>query len=107
MGPLDRLCLAGRTQDSPDFDVYQARKIVLDMRSATPVEFDGEDEGTVQRLVVDVVPRAVQVLLPEGAPAAQGAKADPVEVARRSFLPVVLTLGVVSAVGTLLWRRRR
>lgn len=99
--------LRGRTHDAPDFDVHQARHVVLESRHAQPVEFDGENGGTTRRLAVEIVPHAVRVLLPEGAPAAKDAKEDPVEVARRSLVPLVLTLGIVSGIGVWLWRRRQ
>ena len=99
--------LLGRTQESPDFDVYQARRVVLETRRPTPVEFDGEDEGETQRLVVEIVPKAVQILLPDGAPAAKATLGDPAEVARRSLVPALFVLVSVAAMSVWGWRRRR
>jgi YegS/Rv2252/BmrU family lipid kinase len=97
--------LLGRTQEAPDFDVYQTRHVVLKTKHPIPVEFDGEDAGLTRHLTVEVVPRAVHILLPEGAPATRDAQSDPIQVARRGLAPVLVTLGIVAAL--VVWLRRR
>ncbi len=102
--------LLGRTQDDPDLEVYQARKVRLRARFPQPVQFDGEDGGTTQELSVEIVPKAVQILLPEDAPAARDPDAPPALIAeqtakRRLVLPLVLLAAVIGAV--VLWRRKK
>ena len=103
--------LLGRAQHDPSLEVYQARKVVLRLRRPQPVEFDGEDGGMTRELSVEIVPRAVQVLIPETAPAAHDFQALPPAVVaertaqRRLLLPLALLLLVVGAV--LAWRRRK
>ena len=98
--------LLGRTHEAPDLDVYQAKTVVLETASSQPVEFDGEDAGRTRRLRVEIVPRAVKILLPEGAPATRDIQNNPVEAARRNLLPMLTALTLLSLIGTLLWRRR-
>ena len=103
--------LLGRAQRDPSLEVYQARRVTLRPRHPQPVQFDGEDAGTMHELTVEIVPNAVQVLIPEDAPGTRDAEDLPPEVVaertakRRLLLPVALLLLVVGAV--LLWRRRR
>ncbi len=83
--------LLGRSQDDPDLEVYQARKVRIHARVPEPVQFDGEDCGQMQEFSVEIVPQAVQILLPEDAPAARDADEPPAVVAqktaRRRLLP--------------------
>ena len=65
-----------RPQD-PTLDVFQARKIVIRTPSPQPVEFDGEEGGTTRELTVEVVPKAVRVLVPAGAAGRPRAEASP------------------------------
>lgn len=97
----------GRTQDAPDFEVYQTHRVTLRSRLPQPVEFDGEEGGQTQRLVIEVVPRAVLILLPEGAPAARDTRGEPVVIARRNFVPLLALLGAVLITAKIFWRRRR
>ena len=103
--------LLGRANEDPALEVYQVRKVTLRPRSPQPVQFDGEDGGTTQELIVEIVPRAVYVLIPENAPAARDAqKLPPVIVAertaqRRLLLPLAALLLGIGAM--LVWRRRR
>lgn len=102
--------LLGRTQDAPDFDVYQARRIELETSFPEPIQFDGEDGGKTRKLTVEIVPKAVQIMLPEDAPAAKDTQETPAEVARRSALrPLLLLSGACALAGVLAWtiRRRR
>lgn len=99
----------GSTHKDPSLDVYQARKIVIRTPRPQPVEFDGEEEGTTQELNVEVVPKAVRVLVPENAPAAQDAAGTPAEQAsRRALWHLVIPVGVTVAAlaGVWVWRRK-
>ena len=102
--------LLGRTHRDPALEVYQARTVTIRPRRPQPVQFDGEDGGQTGELTVEVIPRAVQVLVPEEAPAARdGENLPPALIAervakRRLLLPAALVLLVVGAV--LVWRRR-
>ena len=102
--------LRGRSQDDPDLEVYQARKITLRARFAQPVQFDGEDGGHTRELVVEVVPNAVHILLPEDAPAAQDRAASPAVVlqqtAKRRLFPLLVLLMLIFG-SVWLWRRER
>ena len=103
--------LLGRAQHDRSLEVYQARKVTLRLRRPQPVEFDGEDGGTTRELTVEIVPQAVQVLIPETAPAAHDSQDLPPAVVaertaqRRLFIPLALLLLVAGAV--LAWRRRK
>lgn len=102
--------LLGRTQDDPDLEVHQVRKVRLRARFPEPVQFDGEDGGRTQELFVEIVPNAVKILLPESAPATRDPDAPPALIAeqtakRRLVLPVVLILTFIGAIW--LWRRRK
>ena len=101
--------LLGRANQDPSLDVYQARRIVIRTPRPQPVEFDGEEEGTTQELTVEVVPKAVRILVPKDAPAAKDAEGMPAEQARRRGLrnvvvPAVMVMGIVA--GVWAWRRR-
>ncbi|MDQ2686791.1 MAG: diacylglycerol kinase family lipid kinase [Armatimonadota bacterium] len=100
----------GRTHEAPDFDVYQARHIVLETSFPEPIQFDGEDGGRARKLTVEIVPKAVLVMLPEDAPAAQDTPQTPDETARRNALrPLLLIAGGLVLTGLVAWaiRRRR
>jgi hypothetical protein len=103
--------LLGRAQQDPSLEVYQVRKVTLRPRRPQPVEFDGEDGGMTQELTVEIVPEAVQVLIPEDAPAAHDAQDLPPAIVaertaqRRLVLPLALLLLTIAAV--LLWQRRK
>ena len=101
--------LLGRAQDAPDLEVYQARKVTLRTRRDQPVQFDGEDGGRTRELSVEIVPKAVLVLVPEDAPAARDADTPPAVAAQRSArrrlaLPLALAALII---GVLVWRRGR
>lgn len=113
--PLDWLRLAGnaflgRTQDDPMLEVHQVRRVDVHTEQAQPCQLDGEDVDALQDWTVEVMPHAVQVLLPEDAPAAKDAKEPPAEVARQSGLRrlavPVITAAVIAA-GIIIKRRRR
>jgi len=104
----------GRTQEAPEIEVYQARRIRLTSRRPEPVEFDGEEAGRMSSLTVEVVPSAVRVLLPKDAPAARDTREPPVMVARRSARNrlllaggAVLALTVAGVLGVRAWQRLR
>lgn len=99
--------LLGRSQEAPDFDVYQARRVTLDTPFPEPVQFDGEEGGRTRHLSVEIVPKAVRIMLPEGAPAAKDTQESPTEVARRSARPVLLVAGALALVTALIWVRRK
>jgi len=99
----------GRSQDNPDLEVYQVRKITLHARFAQPVQFDGEDGGQTQDLTVEIVPNAVHIRLPENVSAAQETAAPPAVVAqqtakRRLLVPLSI---LAAAIGTAVWWKRR
>lgn len=102
--------LLGRAQDDPSLEVHQARKVTLKPRNPQPVQFDGEDAGTTQHLTVEMVPKAVQVLIPEDAPAARDAQDLPPAVVaertaqRRLLVPLAVVLLIVG--GIITWRRQ-
>jgi len=103
--------LLGRAQQDRSLEVYQARRVTLRPRRPQPVEFDGEDGGMTRELTVEIIPQAVQVLIPEDAPAARDAQDLPPAVVaertakRRLLIPLALLLLVVGA--ALAWRRRK
>ncbi len=99
--------LRGRAHDAPDLEVHQAKRVTLHARHPIPVEFDGENGGQVQRLSVEIVPRAVTVLLPEGAPAARDTQGSPAQAAQKAARPLLPVLVVLAAVGSVAWGIRR
>ncbi|MES2464700.1 MAG: diacylglycerol kinase family protein [Armatimonadota bacterium] len=103
--------LLGRAQESPDLEVYQARRVSITAIKPQPVQFDGEEGGRRRELNAEVVPGAVVVLVPENASAARDANELPALVARRSAGRRLLAVGgavlVIGAVGVWLARRRR
>ncbi len=102
--------LLGRAHYDPALEVHQARTVTITTRRPQPVQFDGEAEGRTRSLTVEVVPKAVQVLLPQAAPAALAAQDERPEIVaertarRRLLLPLALLAVAVGAV--IVWRRR-
>lgn len=102
--------LLGRTHHDAALEVHQARTVTVTTRRPQPVQFDGEAEGRTRSLTVEVVPKAVQVLLPQAAPAALAAQQERPEIVaertarRRLLLPLALLAVVIGAV--IVWRRR-
>ena len=102
--------LLGRAQHDPSLEVYQARRVTLRPRRPQPVQFDGEDAGMMRELTVEIVPHAVQVVIPQSAPGTQDAEDLPPAVAaertakRRLILPLALLLLLLGT--ALLWRRK-
>lgn len=110
--------LLGRAQDDPGLEVHQARRVRIQVRAPEPVQFDGEEGGRTRDLFVEVVPRAVRVLVPEGAPAARTPRQQgqtPAVAARKAAerrLVPVAALVLLTAVGAVtlgirLRKRRR
>ncbi len=103
--------LLGRAQQDRSLEVHQARKVTVRPRRPQPVQFDGEDAGTMQELTIEIVPQAIRILIPKDAPAARDAEDLPPAVVaertaqRRLLLPLALLLLVIGAV--LAWRRRK
>ena len=103
--------LLGRAHQDPSLEVYQARKVVLRLRRPQPVQFDGEDGGRTRELTIEIVPQAVQVLIPEAAPGTQEAQDLPPAVVaertakRRLLVPLALLLLAVGS--ALAWRQRK
>ena len=102
--------LLGRTHHDPALEMHQARTVTITTRRPQPVQFDGEAEGRTRSLTVEVVPKAVHVLLPQAAPAALATQQERPEIAaeriarRRLLLPMALLAGVIGAI--IVWRRR-
>ncbi len=89
--------LLGRAHRDAALEVHQARRVTLRPRREQPVQFDGEDGGRTKELTVEIIPRAVSVLLPADAPALNpGTEASPVilseGIARRWLLVPILLL---------------
>ena len=103
--------LLGRAQQDRSLEVYQARKVILRPRRPQPVQFDGEDGGTTRELTVEIVPQAVQVLIPEDAPAARDAQdLPPAVVAERTASAAFSSPSPCSCslwLEVLAWRRRK
>lgn len=97
--------LLGRTLDDPEIEVYRARHVRIVADIPEPVQLDGEAIGAWSRLAVEVVPRAVRVLVPRDA--VPGGENPLQQVARRrSAAPIVLAaLGIGGALWWA-WRRR-
>jgi len=102
--------LLGRTQHDPALEVHQARTVTITTRRPQPVQFDGEAEGRTRSLTVEVVPKAVHVLLPQAAPAALSMQNERPEIVaertarRRLLLPLGLLALIAGAI--IVWRRR-
>ena len=101
--------LLGRAHQDSSLEVHQAKKVTLKPRHAQPVQFDGEDGGRTDSLTIEIVPRAVSVLIPADAPALEdtpplsAAANAAVQTASRSFLLPLLLLGIAAG-SILLWR---
>ena len=103
--------LLGRTHEDAALEVHQAKKVTLKPRHTQPVQFDGEDGGRTQSLTVEIVPRAVRVLIPANAPALEdspplssAAESAAAPASRSLFLPLLL-FGIAAG-SVWLWRRR-
>jgi YegS/Rv2252/BmrU family lipid kinase len=102
--------LLGRSHEAPDLEVHQARRVTVVASRPHPIQFDGEEGGRQREMTAEIVPGAVVVLVPEGAPAARDSDQPPAVVARRSGNRRVLLaaggLVLASAAGVWLVRRR-
>lgn len=101
------MAILGRAQDAPELDVYQGRRVTIRTLHPEPVELDGEDYGTANGLEVEIVPRAVRIMLPVDAPAAKDASATATSTARPLWPALLGVIGVVAAVIMTVARRRR
>ena len=104
--------LLGRAQQDSMLEVHQARKVTLRPRHAQPVQFDGENGGRTRSLTVEIVPHAVQVLLPKDAPAlSETPPLSPATAAAQSasrlFLVPLLLLALTIGVWALRSRRTK
>jgi YegS/Rv2252/BmrU family lipid kinase len=102
--------LLGRSHEAPDLEVHQARRVRIVASRPHPIQFDGEEGGRQREMMAEIVPGAVVILVPEGAPAARDSDQSPITVARRSgnrrVLVTVGTLVLAGAAGAWLVRRR-
>ena len=64
--------LLGRAHEDPMLEVHQARKMRIVPRRPQLCELDGENIGRIHEWQVEVVPQAVQILVPKDAPANSG-----------------------------------
>ncbi len=102
--------LLGRAQDDPMLEVFQARKMRIVPERPQLCELDGENIGRIRDWQVEVVPQAVQILLPQDAPATRGEQNPPEAAARvsaRRRLTGPLILVVLLSASIYAWRRRR
>ena len=60
--------LRRKMQEDRGIEYLQGRKVEIDLSFPQPIQFDGEDGGRVRRFTVEVVPAAVQVMVPKDAP---------------------------------------
>lgn len=102
--------LLGRAHEDPMLEVHQARKMRIVPQKPQLCELDGESIGRIRDWQVEVVPKAVQILLPKDAPATRGADTPPVEAARQSArrrLAGPLVFLALLTAGIIAWRRRK
>ncbi len=102
--------LLGRAHEDPMLVVHQARKMRIVPHRPQLCELDGESIGRIRDWQVEVVPQAVQILLPKDAPATRGEQSPPEVAARRSarqrLIAPLVVIALLSA-GIYAWRRRR
>ena len=102
--------LLGRTHEDPMLEVHQARKIRIAPQRPQLCELDGESIGRIRDWQVEVVPQAVQILLPKDAPATRGDQNPPEAAARQSArrrLAGPLLIITLLTAGMIAWRRRK
>jgi len=102
--------LLGRAHEDPTLEVFQARKMRIVPQHPQLCELDGESIGRIRDWQVEVVPKAVQILLPKDAPATRGADTPPVEAARlsaRRRFARPLVFAALLSLGIYAWRRRK
>ena len=107
---LASYALIGRTNDAPDMDVHQAKKIHIRTPRPQLVQFDGEDAGEHQEWHVDVEPAAVRIMLPKEGPAAKDTVGSPkalAEARSMSTVRVGILVGVAATAVALVIRKRR
>jgi len=99
--------LLGRAQDDPAFEVHQAKRISISSVHSQPVEFDGEEGGQMRRLFVEIVPQAVRIMLPIGAPASRDMDEPPAQAAQRAARRLAIGPLLILGIALAWWLRRR
>lgn len=51
-------------QDTPVIEHHRARSVTVELNRTQPLQFDGEKAGDVRAFKVDIIPRAVQIMVP-------------------------------------------
>lgn len=57
-----------RLDDDPSVEYHKAKRVEVELSFPQPIQFDGEEAGRCRRFTVEVVPSAVQVMVPKEAP---------------------------------------
>ena len=57
-----------RLRDDPAMEYHRAKKVTVELSRAQAMQFDGEEESPQTSFTVEVVPNAVQVMIPQDAP---------------------------------------
>lgn len=106
--------LLGRTQEAPELEVHQARRVRIVASKPHPIQFDGEEGGYQNELTAEIVPGAVLILLPGEAPVVRDAAQPPAVIARQTAnRRLMATAGImglsalVCLIGLWLVRRQR
>lgn len=60
--------LIRRLRQERGLEYRPAKKVEIEMAFPQPIQFDGEEAGTAKRFTVEIVPAAVQVMVPKEAP---------------------------------------
>ncbi len=105
--------LLGRAHKDAALEIHQAKKVTLKPHHSQPVQFDGEDGGETRSLTIEIIPKAVLVLVPADAPALTEPRplsaADTTSPVRSRAHTVVLSLVLAGFAGAAvaLWEFRR
>lgn len=60
--------LRGRMGEDRSVETLQGKKVEVELSFPQPIQFDGEAGGLVRRFAVEIVPAAVQVMVPKDSP---------------------------------------